>query len=256
MPYGFSLDTLPVWTDASFRYFEKHERHMTRVCSQDVLLMVFDGVLRFTEDSVPVEVKAGEYYIQKSGLFQEGNFESDCPSYFFIHFKGQFKDCENVLPLRGKIDFDELFPLFSKLENLIFSGGAKVEKAAVVYQILTSLKNATDIPKQSRTVMKVVSVVSADFRKNYSIEELAGECGYNESYFIKAFKKETGKTPHAYISDMKIEKAKQLLLNSDASLTQISHECGFGAYINFYKAFIKRVGMPPLEWKKKVANIG
>ncbi len=255
MPFGFSLDTLPVWTDASFRYFEKHERHMTRTCSQDVLIMVFDGVLRFTEDSVPIEVRAGEYYIQRSGLLQEGNFESECPSYFFIHFAGHFKECTNILPTRGKIDFEELFPLFRKLENLIFSGGAKVEKAAVVYQILASLKNSSEVFKESRMVMKVVSVVSADFRRNYSVEELAKECGYNENYFIKAFKKETGKTPHAYISGMKIEKAKQLLLNSDASLAQISNECGFGAYINFYKSFTKSVGMSPLEWKKKVANI-
>lgn len=255
MPYGFSLDALPVWTDASFRYFEKHERHMTRICSQDVLIMVFDGVLRFTEDGVPVEVKSGEYYIQRSGLLQEGNFESDSPAYFFIHFKGQFKDCKNVLPLRGRIDFDELFPLFRKLEELIFSGGTKVEKASVVYQILTSLKNSTDVPKQSRMVMKAVSAVSSDFRKNYSVEELANICGYNENYFIKAFKKETGKTPYAYINGMKIEKAKQLLLNSDASLAQISLECGFGAYINFYKSFIKAEGVPPLEWKKKLANI-
>ena len=140
------------------------------------------------------------------------------------------------------------------MEELIFSGGTKVEKASVVYQILTSLKNSSDVPKQSRMAMKVISIVSADFRKNYSIEELARECGYNENYFIKAFKKETGKTPYAYINGMKIEKAKQLLLNSDASLAQISLECGFGAYINFYKSFVKTEGMPPLEWKK-VANI-
>ena len=254
MGYGFSLDTFPVWTDASFRYFEKHERHMTRVCSQDVLLMVFDGVLRFTENGVPVEVRSGEYYIQQSGLLQEGNFESDSPAYFFIHFDGQFKEGENTLPTRGKIDFDELFPLFRKLEELIFSNGTKVEKAAVVYRILASLKNSSDAPKQSRMVMKVVSIVSSDFRKNYSVDELAKECGYNENYFIKAFKKETGKTPYAYINAMKIEKAKQLLLNSDASLAQISLECGFGAYINFYKSFIKAEGVPPLEWKK-IANI-
>ena len=204
---------------------------------------------------MPIEVKSVEYYIHRSGLLQEGNFESESPSYFFIHFKGQFKKSKNVLPLRGKIDFEELFPLFKKLEGLIFSGGARVEKAAVIYQILASLKNSTDVPKQSRMVMKVVSAVSADFRKNYSIEELASECGYNENYFIKAFKKETGKTPYAYINSMRIEKAKQLLLNSDASLAQISIECGFGAYINFYKSFIKSEGMAPLDWKKiKIAN--
>ncbi len=249
LAYGFSLDTMPQWTSASFRYFEKHERHMTRVCTQDVLVMVFDGVLRFTEAGIPVEVKAGEYYIQQHGLLQEGNFESDCPSYFFIHFNEQFRESNSILPIRGKIDFADLFPLFRKLDELIFSNATAIEKAAVVCQILSSLKRQTDAPRASRIVMKVISIVSADFRKAVSIEELAAECGYNKNYFIKTFKKETGKTPYAYINDMKIEKAKQLLLNSDASLTQISNECGFGAYINFYKSFVKAEGVPPLVWR-------
>ena len=77
------------------------------------------------------------------------------------------------------------------------------------------------------------------------------QCGYNKNHIIRIFKKETGKTPHAYITDIKIEKAKQLLLGSDASLSQISIECGFGEYINFYKAFMKNEGCPPLAWKKQ-----
>ena len=257
MAYGFSLDVLPVCTNASFRYFEKHERHMTRVCSQDVIVMVFDGVLRFTENGMPVEVKAGEYYIQRSGLLQEGNFESDTPSYFFLHFSGGvFKESGNVLPLCGKVNFEELFPLFKKLEELVFARGSAVEKAAIIYQILASLKKQANAPKYGRTVMRVISAVSADLRRNFSVDELADICGYNTNYFIKTFKKETGQTPYAYINDMKIKKAKQLLENSDASLAQISVECGFGAYINFYKSFVKSEGIPPLEWKKgKLANI-
>ena len=251
MGYGLSLDVLPLCTDSSFRYFEKNERHMTRICSQDVLVMVFDGVLRFIEDGVPIEVKAGEYYIQRHGLKQDGNIESDMPAYYFIHLEGTFSDSGNVIPIRGNIDFNELFPLFKKLEELYLFRAPVVEKASIVYKILVLLKKYTGSETRSPVVMKVISAVSADLQKPFSLQEIANKCGYNKNHVIRIFKKETGKTPYAYITDIKIQKAKQLLLGSDASLSQISVECGFGDYINFYKAFMKAEGCSPLVWKKQ-----
>lgn len=251
MAYGLSLDTLPTVTYSSFRYFEKQERHMTRVCSQDVLVMVFDGVLRFRENGVPVEVRAGEYYLQRSGLLQEGNIESDSPAYYFIHLQGcVYTERGNVLPMRGKADFTELHPLFRKLEELYMCRAPLVEKASAVYAVLSLLRKQSDRVGRSPVVMKVMQVVSEDLQKPFSLQEIASACGYNKNHIINIFKKETGMTPYAYITDMKIKKAKRLLLNSDASLSQISTECGFGEYINLYKAFVKAEGCPPLVWKK------
>lgn len=252
MEFGLSLDRLPTRTYSSFRRFEKHERHMTRVCTQDVLVMVYEGVLRFHEEGIPVEVHAGEYYIQRRGLKQEGAFESDCPAYYYIHFMdGYFTDEGNVLPLRGKADFKELYPLFKKLDELYIYRASLVEKASVVYQILICLKKTGEKKSRSPVVMKVLSVVAADLQKPFSLQEIAKACGYNKNHIINIFKKETGKTPYAYITEMKLSKAKNLLLGSDASLSQISTECGFGDYINLYKAFVKAEGCPPLVWKKK-----
>ena len=251
MAYGLSLDYLPLCTDSSFRYFEEHERHMNRICSQDVLVMVFDGVLRFSEDGVPVEVHAGEYYIQKHGIRQEGILESDRPSYYFIHLEGHFSSEGNTLPLRGKFNAKELFPFFKKLDELYLFHAPLVEKASLVYQILILLKKQSEGFARNPIITKVIAIVSADLKKPFSLQEIADECGYNKNHVIRIFKKETGKTPHAYITDIRINKVKQLLLGSDASLTQISNECGFGDYINLYKAFVKSEGCPPLEWKKQ-----
>ena len=68
MEYKLSMRKLPTWAYSSFRYFEKHEQHTTRVYKWNVLVMVFEGVLRFRENGNMVEVSAGEYYIQKKGL--------------------------------------------------------------------------------------------------------------------------------------------------------------------------------------------
>ena len=63
--FGIDLNCPITYINASLRFFKKEEHHITRLCSCDVLVLVFSGVLRFSEDNVPIEVGAGEYYIQK-----------------------------------------------------------------------------------------------------------------------------------------------------------------------------------------------
>ena len=86
MPIGISMQTVPTYRLSAFRKFLPGERHITRVESGDILLLMLDGVLRFTEDGVPVELTRGEYYIQERGLLQEGPEVSDSPYYFYLHF--------------------------------------------------------------------------------------------------------------------------------------------------------------------------
>ena len=55
-----SSEKLPQFLFSHDRAFQPGEKHVTRVCPEDVLLLMFSGVLRFTEDGVPVEVRGGE----------------------------------------------------------------------------------------------------------------------------------------------------------------------------------------------------
>ena len=247
-----SLEKLPIWAYSSFRYFEKHERHVSRTYKWDVLVMVFEGVLRFHEDGKLVEVPAGEYYIQRHGVKQEGLLESDTPKYFFIQWTGgEYITDGEGLDIRGKADFSELFPLFRELETLRITGAPFIEKSVVFYKILTSLSKCDKKTSSNEVVSKVISIVTADIRKPFLLSEVAASCGYSKNHIIGIFKRETGKTPYAYILDMKINMAKQLLLNSESSLTSISVECGFGEYINLYRTFVKAEGCSPADWKKQ-----
>ena len=250
MAEKLSLDKLPLWQYSSFRYFEKHERHVTRTYALDVLVMVFEGVLRFTENGIPIEVRPGEYYIQRHGLLQEGACESDSPKYFFIQWWGhEFTDSKDGLPLRGKVDFVELLPLFRELETLRITNAPIVEISAVFYKVLSVLRKTGNRKASGEVVAKVVSEITKDIRASFSLDDVSARCGYSKNHIINIFKKETGKTPHAFITDLKVDMAKQLLLNSESSFSSISMECGFGNYVNFYRTFIKSEGCSPAEWK-------
>lgn len=252
MEYKLSLDALPYYTYSAFRYFEKHEHHIDRVCPHNVLLMVFEGVLRFHEDGAPIEVKAGEFYIQRANLLQQGISESDSPKYYFIQFlDAEYTEGGDGLPLRGNFDFTELLPYFRELDTLRLSGAHMVEKCAVMYKVFALLRKNFDHAGHSAVIGKVLSTVNADIRKPFSLDEIAEHCGYSKNQIINIFKSETGRTPHAYINDRKLEMAKRLLLESESSLSSISIECGFGDYINLYRVFTKAEGCSPLAWQKK-----
>ena len=62
---GIDLDRVITYKHASLRFFKEKEHHITRLCEDNVLLLVFEGVLRFSENEEEIEVSAGEYYIQK-----------------------------------------------------------------------------------------------------------------------------------------------------------------------------------------------
>jgi len=254
MEHALSLDSIPEYNYASFRFFEENEKHMTRIPQKDVLLLVFSGELKFIEDGIPITVSAGEYYIQRRGLFQTATEASNMPRYYFIHFTGEFDCGKQQLPIRGKVDFAEIFPQLKKLDTLRMSGASNLEKAAVFLEILSLLKRQNDRTGKNSVVLKVVSMVSEDMQKPFSLDDIAKKCGYSKNHVINVFKKETGKTPYAYITDVRIAMAKRLLLNSESSLAQIGIECGFGDYINFYKAFVKSVGEAPLAWKNRKLN--
>ena len=254
MPEGLDLQKLPEYRFSAFRHFEEHERHIDRFCREDVLLLVFDGVLRFHEAGIPVEVKRGEYYIQRRGIWQQGVEESDTPQYYYIHFLGHFREGEQTLPLRGMAEQTLLFPLFRRLELLRISGAPKVELSTAFFEILSVLSQPAVQTERGMVVRAVLETVARDLRRPFSLEEAAARVGYCKNYIIQLFKEETGYTPYAYITHLRLDMARQLLCHSASTLNQISVECGFGNYINFYKAFIKEEGCSPLEWKRRLVG--
>lgn len=250
MAYGLNINQLPEYCYSGFKTFVSGEKHITRICEEDVLIMMFDGELYFNEDGKSVEVMNGQYYIQKAGLLQEGLIASDNARYYYIHFHGNFCDDTSTLPLSGNSSLLENFEGFRTLELLQHTAASRVEKSAEFFWILSKLKAEGEISRNRKCVLKVISWITEDYEKIYTLEELATRCGYSKNHFIRIFKEETWLTPFSYILNLRINAAKTLLANSDRPIAEISQKCGFGSYINFYKAFTRREGITPEQWRR------
>jgi hypothetical protein len=68
--------------------------------------------------------------------------------------------------------------------------------------------------------------------------------------FIEEFKRMTGKTPSEYLREAKLERARDLLLNSSRSVLDIAYEVGYDSMSHFIKCFKARYSVTPLKFRK------
>ena len=74
---------------------------------------------------------------------------------------------------------------------------------------------------------RACTFLEAHLDSDPSLSDLARECGLSTSYFARAFRQATGVPPHRWLTHRRIERAKELLLQSELELAQIAVACGF-----------------------------
>jgi AraC family transcriptional regulator len=92
--------------------------------------------------------------------------------------------------------------------------------------------------------------MDANLDKEINIARLAYECGLSASQFARAFRQSTGCPPHRWRLQRRIERAQDLLLNSDKTLVEIAKACGFSDQSHLTRAFGQIVGTSPGLWRR------
>jgi AraC-like DNA-binding protein len=83
-----------------------------------------------------------------------------------------------------------------------------------------------------------------------SAAEVAAACGLSPDSFARLFRQTTGLPPHRWVSQLRMDRAKELLRNSTESLSEIALSCGFANQTHFTHAFSASVGSSPGEWRR------
>lgn len=242
------VQSLPVLAFSHYRTFLPGEHHVTRVCHEDVLLLMLSGVLRFHEDGVLVEVHAGEYYIQRRELYQQGIEASDSPHYYYIHFHGQWHE-ERGIRVRGALPAS-VPALAEQLDSLCERSASMLARSAVFYQILSALPLARPDTPQKQLAEEIRAMLQSSLTEGVSLNSLADQLHFSPNYLIRVFRDIYHQTPYEYLIHLRLEKAEMLIRYSDLSLKAIGEECGFGQYVNLYKTFRRLRGMSPGELRK------
>ncbi len=238
-----SFNNSIVFKTASHRHFYAGERYVNRVCADSVLLLVYDGDLAFCENGKPVHVKKGEYYIQMAGLKQTGDVETDSPRYYYVHFSGFFEQSGDMT-IRGTWNEESVLPLCNKLDSLIKSNATQMEKTLVFYRILEEL-NRYNKKQNNPLARTIMDEITNAYKGKIVISNIAKKLYISTNYLISVFKKEYGLTPHKHLTNLRLEEALRLLVETTRSEEEIAFSVGFSDFSVFYKAFMKAYGHTP-----------
>ena len=233
---------------ASLRYFERGERHVSRFCRENVLLMVFDGVLRFREDGVDHEVRAGEYHIQRACSAQEGILASDEPKYLYVHFDAEWAERGELLPARGVFDHSSMKESMRRMDRLAHGGACRLELNAALFDILSTLYKGV----RTRSVTeRIAEYLAKNRREELSLDGISDHFHFSKNHIINIFKQDYSVTPMDYLVGLRLDEAEWLLESTAASVGDIAYECGFNSYSNFYRHFYARHGSSPANWRRE-----
>ncbi|WP_109479744.1 AraC family transcriptional regulator [Paraburkholderia sp. C35] len=87
-------------------------------------------------------------------------------------------------------------------------------------------------------------------RHGASIAEVASECNLSRGYFIRAFSRATGRTPHQWLLEQRVTEARQLIEATTMTLTEIASFCGFADQSHLSRVFLKATGISPGAWRR------
>jgi len=94
-------------------------------------------------------------------------------------------------------------------------------------------------------VNKVIEYMSDASHMKLTLDKLASTAGMSKFHFVRSFKDATGITPHAYLNNLRIERARRMIFTTNKSIADIATECGFADQAHFTRAYKKIYGTPP-----------
>lgn len=102
----------------------------------------------------------------------------------------------------------------------------------------------------NRKFLEMIRYINEHCMQDISIRVLADKLNLNMSYVSQLFKKETGTTFVKYLTGVRMERAKELLADTELSVNEISEACGYHDYFYFIKQFKRYASMTPTVYRK------
>lgn len=126
----------------------------------------------------------------------------------------------------------------------------KDELVQLLFESQSLLKNKSKFnPWHSIKIEKAKEFIHTSSDREISIRDIAEACSASPFHFSRVFKSRTGYSPYAYLTKVRIEKAKQLLIRQ-MPVTSVAFEVGFTTIANFSYCFRKETGISPEQFKK------
>ena len=98
-------------------------------------------------------------------------------------------------------------------------------------------------------IQEAITFMEHNYSRELTVEELADVCKLNRSYFSKIFKESMGCPPQEFLIRLRLSKAADLMKGTGSAIGSIAAQCGYPNQLHFSRAFRKRYGLSPREWR-------
>ena len=146
-------------------------------------------------------------------------------------------------------------------QHLVGHPGAQLRIKACLLELFAILYEMECLSPQKKTSdprLEALKQVMVYIRDHYTskiyLKDLAQIMNMNEQYFCRFFKKALGKSPIAYIKEMRIKEASLLLESTGDSISSIASRCGFTSTGHFVTEFKKTMGLSPAHYRNRHAG--
>jgi transcriptional regulator GlxA family with amidase domain len=106
-------------------------------------------------------------------------------------------------------------------------------------------------PVGRSALQEVQRWVAANPAEDHSVTSLAQRTGLSSRHFARLFRQEVGMTPGDWVEEARVTAARELLESGDAAPKQVAGRCGFADVDTLRRAFVRRVGVTPAEYRKR-----
>jgi AraC family transcriptional regulator len=197
---------------------------------------------RFAENAVKSLFATQSQLLENEGTASSFGFHNR-----IIPKNEQFKSIVDSIRLHGK---DLLFldeKLFELLKLLLMEEGKVYEMT----ENLEGLKRSTREEIIKRLFFATDYLYSC-YNQNPGLDELAQISCLSKFHFLRLFKIAFGKTPHKFITDLKVRKAKELLSGTKDDIQHIARQLGFDTASTFSRLFFNEVGIYPSRFRRSI----
>ena len=112
----------------------------------------------------------------------------------------------------------------------------------------------TDTENQKNSIQRIIEYIDHHYKEDLSRTILADMVYLSADHLARIFKKETGETLVKYITDKRINAAKELLSDTKTPIAQVASEVGYDNYSYFTKIFKEKTGFSPGDYRKHHAS--
>jgi AraC-like DNA-binding protein len=133
-----------------------------------------------------------------------------------------------------------------RLSELLFAEAVRAYAMSLPASERSWLKGLDD-----HYVGRAIAAINDDLAHPWSVDEIAGRVGLSRSAFVERFSAAVGLPPMKYLTQSRLDLARQLLLDRRQAVAQVAAKVGYEAEEAFNRAFKRAFGLPPAKWRDR-----